>query len=260
MLKKISFIAILMMVIASSFAQESMNKKGIPLHPKKGDWGVGFDVVPILKYAGNLFHGTDNNQELGIMPFTVTARYCIAPDKALRMYFSNTITSTKYDTLVSKIGSTNQNEQVVDESTITTTITKLGFGVQQWRGNGRFRGLYGIQGGILIGTDNTKYSYGNPLSSENTNERVTRVKQGTQFGFGVRAFLGVEYFIAPRISVSAEYGYEPYISNTGANEVTTAKWDGAASLTEINTTQGKITRFGTVTDSNNGSISLLFYF
>jgi hypothetical protein len=34
---------------------EPVSKKGYPLLPKGGDFGLGFDAVPFFEYAGNFF-------------------------------------------------------------------------------------------------------------------------------------------------------------------------------------------------------------
>ena len=63
----------LFMMPAISFAQQAdtgtnpesekmLSKKGFPILPEAGDFGIGFDAVPFLEYAGNLFNGdTDNS-------------------------------------------------------------------------------------------------------------------------------------------------------------------------------------------------------
>jgi len=40
-----------------------------------------------------------------------------------------------------------------------------------------------------------------------TSGRITSKKVGGGFGFGVRAFIGAEYFVAPKISIGGEFGW-----------------------------------------------------
>ncbi len=263
MLKKLSLLIASVFVLNGAFAQEPVSKKGIPILPHKGDWGIGFDAVPIIKYAGNLFHSSDNNSDLSInYPLSITARYLHRDNVAYRMTLMVDYMSIKTDTLVPKQGSTNTNEQVADETVENSATEMLGFGIQYWIGKSRVRGYYGGEFQLSANTAKTKYNFGNPLGAQNpVNSRTIEMKQGSTFGFGVRGFLGVEVYVAPRISVSAEYGFSPLrISSTSANEVKTESWDGSEVKTETKSTKGKITTIASKTDSNNGSVSLLFYF
>ena len=263
MIKKLQLLMVTVFIFNGAYAQEPMTKKGTPILPHKGDWGIGFDAVPILEYVGNIFHDSGNNHDLSInYPLSITARYMRTDKIAYRLTASVGFKSVKSDTLVPKQGSTNTNEQVADETVDSNFNTLLGFGVQRSMGNARVRGYYGGEGIITLATSNTKYSFGNPLGAQNpVNERTKQVKNGTTFGFGVRGFVGVEVYVAPKISLSAEYGLSPFtITSTGGNEIKTEKWDGSTVQTEIKSTQGKTNTIASATDNHNGSISLLFYF
>lgn len=263
MFKRASLILLCVILFNNAFAQELVNKKGTPILPKKGEWGIGFDVVPILKYAGNIFYDADNNSDLSInYPLSITARYLHTENTAYRFLASVGFMNTKTDTLVPKQGSTNTNEQVADETVDSKTSTLLGFGIQKWFGKSRVRGYYGGEAGFTLKTAKTKYDFGNELGAQNpVNERTILNKQGTTFGIGMRGFLGVEVYVAPRISLSAEYGYSPLvITTTKANEIKSEKWDGSSVVTETSSTKGKVNTVASATDNHNGSISLLFYF
>ena len=73
-MKKLLLIAVaICMLPIASFAQEAADKKAPKVYlPEKGDWSVGFDVAPVLKYVGNLFNGNTNNtlETLGGQPIT----------------------------------------------------------------------------------------------------------------------------------------------------------------------------------------------
>src|SRR5258708_24605697 len=42
-------------------AQELVTKSGTPILPAPKDWSIGFDVIPVFKAVGNLFHSSDVN-------------------------------------------------------------------------------------------------------------------------------------------------------------------------------------------------------
>ena len=88
---------------------------------------------------------------------------------------------------------------------------------------------------------------------------ITKVKDGTLVGFGIRGFLGVEYFIAPKLSLSAEYGWGPSIANKGRGSIETQVVDGNTTKTEIQETE-KAFGYGVLNDINGGIIALTFYF
>ena len=251
-------------IVNSAFAQEPTSKKGTPILPHKGNWGIGFDVVPIVKYAGNLFYDSNNNNDLSInYPLSITASYLRKDNLAYRFRLSLSNTSEKKDTLVPRLGSTNPNEEVADETKTSENSELIGFGIQRWVGKSRVRGYYGGEGAFIIETSKRSYSYGNALGSTNpVNTRIKSEKDGTVFGFMARAFVGVEVFIAPKIALSAEYGLSPLsIMGKSPHEIVRDSWDGSAVKSETETVTGKSSTIGYFnSDNNNGSISLLFYF
>ncbi|NQT78499.1 MAG: hypothetical protein HQ565_12345, partial [Bacteroidetes bacterium] len=89
--------------------------------------------------------------------------------------------------------------------------------------------------------------------------RTLKEKAGMEFGLGVRAFVGVEYFFAPKISLGGELGWGIGFLSQGKGSVETEKWDGTAVQT-ITTDVGGGSQFRVDTDNLGGSINLLFYF
>ena len=41
--------------VTTAFAQDLTSKKGEPILPEAGDWGISTDATPFLNYAGNFF-------------------------------------------------------------------------------------------------------------------------------------------------------------------------------------------------------------
>ena len=170
-----------------------------------------------------------------------------------------------------------------------STNIGLGVGMEMRRGFGRLQGFYGAELGFNIASMKETYTYGNTLTASTAavdvnitaaddftggsmgtslttdvdgtgatnNARITELKGGTTFGIGLRAFIGAEYFILPRLAVGGEFGWGLVFSSTGASsttyetEGTTAT--GTVEQIETRTIEGnKSGQFGVDTDSVNG--------
>ena len=159
----------------------------------------------------------------------------------------------------------------------------LGAGMEMRRGKTRLQGFYGGEAMIWLSGMKNKFEYGNALnaatpiivSAATTTDfgatatstgsnistdtygnaaRITEDKPGGTFGFGVRGFIGAEYFIFPKISIGAEYGWGIGLASTGA---TTQTWErvggGPASVGTQTMDSGKNGGFGLDTDINGGT-------
>ena len=101
-------------------------------------------------------------------------------------------------------------------------------GIEKRRGYRRLQGFYGAEIGIGGTSDKQTVTYGNAFSDQYavqyttnfnsfnvatqtpTSGRTVRnleTKQRGGFRFGVRGFIGIEYFVFSKISVAAEYGW-----------------------------------------------------
>jgi hypothetical protein len=86
--------------------------------------------------------------------------------------------------------------------------------------------------------------------------RMTERKSGMTFAFGVRAFIGAEYFILPKMSLGGEFGWGLGYSMTGASKTT---WEsvgntGSSTTNSIGTVEikgDKSSAFWLDTDGNN---------
>ena len=128
--------------------------------------------------------------------------------------------------------------------------TNIGFsaGIEKRRGKTRLQGYYGGELGIFIGSSKDAFTYGNalvPVSTSSANPvvsvdpiddlfssgnnimnnvpstgagtgRVLERNNGGTFVFGVRGFIGVEYFILPKISLGGEFGWGIGLASVGA--------------------------------------------
>ena len=225
MKKKVLFVAALF-IGATTFAQDGLtSKKGEAILPEAGDWAIGFDANPFLNYFGNLFNGNLNNTFSGATwtgdnssTMALTGKYFKDETTAyrgmLRIGLGGNSTTTLQDTAVAPtLPGTGAIENKTSNSNGFSLV--LGAGLEKRRGSTRLQGYYG--GGLMIGLlggGSTTMEYGATMDSLNVQfrgivpgARNTEVKNGNTFTFGLQGFVGVEYFVAPKISVAAEYGW-----------------------------------------------------
>ncbi len=238
------------------------NKEGIVITPEKGELSIGFDAVPFLRFMGSLFN--DNNSAplasfTAYHPLTISSMYVVKENVAVRGKIRLGFGVEKTDTLVPRIGSTNPNETVSNETKVSTSSITIGGGLQKWRGKGRMKGYYGGELLLSITTEKTTYSYGNPLSSENQITRLKTSAPGNQFGFNLRALIGAEYFFAAKASISAEFGWGPMLLTRARGEVESESWNGSNAENTV-TNSGKSSDFRFDNDNAAGSLNLNIYF
>jgi hypothetical protein len=156
----------------------------------------------------------------------------------------------------------------------------LSAGLEKRRGYGRLQGFYGAEATIsLQGGVKYSYEYGNAITSDfktparhdfganymGSGKWVTEKSTATVFGFGVGAFVGVEYFFAPKMSFGGEFGWGIGINQgsgvAGATEQVAEVWDVASNAPKSTTTPGgKTSTFNIDTKQTGGNIFLLFHF
>lgn len=297
MKKSTLLIAALAFGATAAFAQDLTSKKGETFLPESGDWSIGIDATPVLNYVGNFIGGNG----LNVAP---TWNFLNANQTIIgKMYSSETMayrgivrigfSSTKRVEQVNDDANTTVptfpavNPTVEDEMKMSTHFIGLGAGMEWRRGKTRLQGFYGGDAMIwLTGGDKTSYTYANAFSSTNPNPSTTDFgtgnttpgagivyggrqiegKTGSTFGIGVRGFIGAEYFIIPKLSIGAEFGWGIGFTTTGE---ATQTWEAAGpsnagGQTEY-TTSGKSSSLMLDTDRNafgtgNGSLRLNFHF
>jgi len=198
------------------------------------------------------------------------------------------------------------NTATQKENKWKTSNTNIGIavGIEKRRGKTRLQGYYGAEVGLGINMSSDKFTYGNALVPTATapavtvdvtnadefnptinnvqaagglgiqgaigDARMTQRKSGLGFSFGVRAFIGAEYFVAPKVSIGGEFGWGIGMSIQGQSKTT---WETTGNTgTGTNTTGtteikgGKSTSFALDTDGKNsmfgptGALRLNFYF
>lgn len=250
-------------------AQDLTSKKGEPILPEEGDWGIGIDATPFLNYAGNFFGKTNNNNaptfDFLTSNQTIVGKYfkdaTTAYRAAIRLGFGSNSTTA----LVQQDGQSDPNVTVEDKRTVSGNGFGLSGGIEFRKGKTRLQGYYGGELGIFFGGGKEKYTYGNAFSSTNTSPtttnfgsniigpaRVTETKFGSTFQFGLRGFIGAEYFVLPKMSIGGEFGWGLSFTSVGQGQVTTESWDFSNNSVKTTTTKtGKSSSFGLDTDNNN---------
>jgi hypothetical protein len=191
----------------------------------------------------------------------------------------------------------------------STTNIGLSVGIEKRKGKTRLQGYYGGEAGIAFSSSKDKFTYGNSLNPNGAaitpssnprvvvtgedsfsgasnvtastfssipgmvgDARVTERKNGSSFTFGVRGFIGVEYFVLPKISLGGEFGWGLGLTTFGKTK-TTYESEGDDNVALTDNTTGTTTIEGSkdgqfILDINNansmfgpsGSLRLNFHF
>jgi len=202
---------------------------------------------------------------------------------------------------------------VEDKAKISSHMIGLGAGIEMRRGKTRLQGYYGGEAFLWLSGSNQKFTYGNSATAPTADPyvqvnnsayttdfttvsgytgaanlgvadgavggaagRVIERKAGSTFGIGVRGFIGVEYFIIPKISIAGEFGWGLGYAMQGKStlqvESQSTTSTGAYATSTVETTKAGNSHFILDTDSNpmsnanyniggpNGTIRLNFHF
>ena len=246
MKKLISIITIICLLpLMGVSAQEKAEKQYLP---EEGDWAIGIDVVPLLKYVGNAFNGSQENEieSLGGAPFTknnknfrnrmlmpdvsIMGKYMLTDEWALRANVGIMVRS-EYDRRYVKddkaaLLNPLSNDKVIDKAHHSRNGMSIAVGAEYRKGSKRVQGVFGA--GLLFAfqNDKTTYSWGNEMTTINQNPSIAFDRnnetmlgdnrilknngQGSDFYTGITGSAGVEWFIAPKISLGAEVNLSLY--------------------------------------------------
>ena len=301
-MKKLSF---LFLVVFVSFAgtisaqeeetttsggvKQITNKNGVPVLPEAGSYAIGFDALPFLRYAGNMFNANTNNnnpvagfanQGGAGLGGTLYGKYFLSESNAIRARFSiNQSTVQDVNRVILDGQSVPQsNIEVEDEFINSSFNVQLGGGMEWRRGKGRLMGVYGAEVLVGLSTSSESYTYGNAITAGNqaptttTNfatgnsapisSRIISRTNPNSFNLTALGFAGVEYFFAPQISIGAEFTLGLRYTGTNRSELVREEWE-ANSGTVINVSDVNsdiLTNFGIATGVWGGSINLMFHF
>lgn len=286
-------------------AQDLTSKKGEPILPEEGDWSVGIDATPFLDYLGNFFGKTTSNTAPTWNFFTfgqtITGKYFKDATTAYRAGVRLGFGSTKTEVATTKRGTAPGSFPALTydvKNTAKYSSNNIGLtaGIEMRKGKTRLQGYYGGEVGIYFGGRKTVYTYANALNpavsagtaqvvvdpagdnvdgsnvtssiiayGQNGHARILEKKTSGILLFGLRGFIGAEYFVLPKISIGGEFGWGLVF---GSNGKTTIKYETQGTPTgATDMTSGTVTSevkngsvFGIDTDNNNsvfGSAAIL---
>ncbi len=292
MRKILTIIAVLLS--ASSIAQSNdqiQNKNGVDIMPVEGEFGIGVNAVPIFNFVGDIFGYTGSNNALSGNKFTsyfasntLFGKYMLTNDNAVRAHFRFGNSSGNFSNEVFDDTQNHPDSLVEDTYKYSSTVFNIGLGYEWRRGKTRLKGVYG--GEVMYqhqGSFSQEYTYGNTFGNGNASptstdwssggtvlsenplaERMVNRVSGKFNGFGVRAFAGIEYFIAPKICFGTEFGWGLLAGFNGESTNATEFWDptgnGTGAISENEIIGAKSRTFVLDTDNFNGSIYFMFYF
>ncbi len=151
-------------------------------------------------------------------------------------------------------------------------------GIEKRKGNGRVQGVYGAEGYVSLNkSDKDKYQYANAITETNQNPsdggfggalpsgatRITEEKYNSSFEVGARAFIGVEVFIMPKVSLGGAFYWGISYEKIGESSITGEGWDAQSNSVKEFTRVYKDdanSSFNADVSTAGGSIDLNFYF
>ena len=298
-MKKVLSIAVAMCLGVAASAQSNeqvQNKNGVDLLPVSGEFavGIGMTYANVPQWIGNMFGYTGNNTSIvGANSYinnpnfgtgiSVTGKYMVSDNNALRISVANFGSDVTNNYRVFDDKANSPDSTVVDKYRFNTSTTYLSGGWEFRRGKSRLRGLYG--GDAILGWENSHshYTYGNNLGLSNltptqagampnwdpTYGRMTQMRNGATFFAGVRAFVGVEFFFAPKMCIGTEFGWSATMAKSGKSVADYQRFDpfasdgnggyGAIQTHREVTSLGGI-NFNTGLDNFTSQVYLMFYF
>lgn len=274
------------------FAQEENESK--QYLPEKGDFAIGFDIVPLIKTIGGSYTTTEvvpvggtpfEYEEMFLRPnVSLNGKYMLTDKWGLKLnvgvafrsadsraYSPDDYTLSLYP---------NSHAQVVDNAKLTQSGGTFSFGGEYRFGKRRVQGIVGF--GVLAGfsTFKTTYSYGNQITGLNREPsqsfggvvekydlpgyyRATEIsREGPNGCIGVYGSAGVEWFVAPKIALGAEvdlnfvaaFAGKGVAKYQGYNEA----YDAVENFTQLVSPGG--CSFDLGTHNVGGSLYMNFYF
>ena len=264
-MKNIKILILLLLFSASSvYAQEgqgqqvaeSGKKHNADLLPVAGDIAIGIEAAPIFRFFGNMLNNNDNNQapDLNFLNGeSIFVKYFLEDNMAVRarlgVAFNSDATREYVPDELAIFNDPLSRDVVVDRMDYSFNDYLIGAELELRRGYNRLQGYYG--GGVLfaISTASTKYTYGNAMSEVSPNpattdfgnniigtSRVLEIKDqehGNRIGGGLNGFVGVEYFILPKISIGGEFGLAFMYTHYSKTKAVVEYWDGFQAVEEL---------------------------
>ena len=280
MLKNIIKVALCAVVVSTTtYAQETLtNKDGKEILPTGGEFGLGFNVVPLVSYLGSNTNFSQGNYVTGNN--MIFGKYMLDGSSAIRAHLGVNTSLTSTFNNVFDDTQNSPDSLVTDVRRNSNQMYRLGAGYEMRTGKGRVQGIFGADAMFAWSRNTASYEYGNvfgmlnqaPTTTTNFNtgsaaprgERLVSQEGGATFGVGLRPYVGVEYFFAPKISIGAEFGLNMMYNTTGESRTVFEYFD--PNTGDMGTVRKSIdynagrNSLNFTTDNFNGAVVLMFYF
>lgn len=288
-MKKLLLLFICSFLVFSVNAQDDdtdgeplLGKKGQRILPEAGDIGLGVNMIPFFNWFGNSFNNNANNMYASDNKFfsvfgnsVLMGKYMLSDKMAVRLNFGFNWVSTTTNMNVRDDSSNDPLAMVTDSRQNDNGHYTLSLGIEMRRGKRRIQGYYGadVIFRVLQGSGNV-YNYGNGFSNANMSpsshnfganingsERVLQAGGNTTFGVGIRGFIGVEYFVAPKLSFGVEFGWGFMVNSTFESTNSSEYYESATDEIMIkNTVMPASSAVSAGVDNMNGAVFMMFYF
>ena len=208
-------------------------------------------------------------------------KYMISPEKAYRAHFRIYAEDETFKNLVYDDNSGDPDSLVTDKFRASSVSISLGGGYEIRKTRKRLQGIFGGEAFVsYVFYDKNSYQYGNAFGPANVAptsttwyswggvntsgplaERELGYKGGGTYGFGLRPFIGVEYFVLPGFSIGTEFGWSLgyYLTERSISTVEYYDYPSQTVLNKETRTAGS-SRLYADTDNMNGSIYFMVYF
>ena len=251
---------------ATDRAIGTVTKSGQQILPQAGDIAIGVDATSFLEYAGGLFSDSGASapnfgyqDDIFDAP-TVFFKYFLSEDAALRAKLHLGFGSVKAKSQVHEVGTANG----IVEDVVTNSSNGLGLsvGYEMRRGYGRLQGFFGPEIGFGYNSSTTSYDWGNRISQYNTIlSRKTKETAPSDFNFRVGGFAGVEYFVAPKLSIGGEVGLGLGFGSKGQHKVESEGWNSTSNnVVKDKTESGTKNSLFSFTTKQSAAINVIFHF
>jgi len=276
LMKKIFILSMINIFLAVSiFAQEEeavapvsnislASKNGIKILPTAGDFALGADALPFLRYVGNFFSGATATNSLNLSSMNIYGRYFLSFNSCVRvnLYLDNGTDIIKWfvqddDAVLVDPLSQDKNE---DKRITNYSDWLLSVGLQKFRGYGRLQGFYGFTVGVGQSRTKYKYEYGNAITDANQapttinnwssgttslqSERTLEYDYGVDYRLHIGPTAGVEYYFAPKICIGAEASIVLDINLETESDYKNETWEnGAVQEITVENTPGDLSRY-----------------
>lgn len=299
-MKRISIITVILALTAFSlYAKDGKSDRQQKQYtPEAGDFGITISANPLVNYLGNLFNGTAGNTlgDIGGDPYnpglttlqpavSFAGKYFISDNFAIRMNFGWMYSHDKNNYFTTNdaaiIEDPLSNAKVIDSHIANTSGGSFMLGAEYRVGKGRVQGVFG--GGLLYAFSRykVKYAYGNAITELNQRPStaidnstapavsgfayqryLSMFTNAPTHYFGLVGFAGIEWFVAPKISLGAEVNLSAafnwtkglYYTSEGFNTQT----GNVEEWTELLTPTSSGFDFGT--QNIGANLSINFYF